>query len=120
MSEHKELADFKERVVDAVREAKSKGYMLLAGRWGVMWHGGQWISPDKQCCPLGALLLKEQPEYLNEHGLSIPAKEYFEALFGVPEVFSFISGVDGHRLFNARDLNMYKLGQEMRELMKNG
>lgn len=103
---------FKNRILEAVKKAQSNGLVVSEGMWGVRWSDGKWVLAFglNRCCPLGALMLNEQPAAVEPSEIS---EEYFEKLFKVPGkwVVSFIKGVDNIP-FNAaiNDLEMYEFG----------
>ncbi len=76
-----------ERIIAACTKALAKGYRVEAGAWGVGWNAksNKW-SPlkiaHKRLCPLGALVLAEQP----------PPGRYQS----VPEAVAKLLGVDMH------------------------
>lgn len=54
------------RIIAACAKAQAKGYRVEAGTWGVGWNakGNKWAplkTANKRLCPLGALVLAEQP-----------------------------------------------------------
>ena len=73
-----------ERILAACDKALAKGYRVEAGAWGVAWNPKRkrW-SPLKHCrkrlCPIGALVLTEQPS--PDRYCSVPATA--AALLGV-------------------------------------
>lgn len=55
-----------ERIVAACEKARAKGYRVVPGTWGVGWNAktNKWapLKTARKClCPIGALVLAEQP-----------------------------------------------------------
>ena len=97
----------KTRILQAVRWALDQGYRVSGGEWGVYQQvDGSWAPKTDAClCPLGALLLQEQPA---EGDPEIAAA----AVLGVSTrwVFDFTLGVDGEP---HHDSDAYSLGCEI-------
>lgn len=119
------IAQFEKRVLEAVKWAKENGYTLETNRWAVWWapaelglDGRRWVCTiSRNCCPLGALLLKEQPTKTVQV-LPYVVDEDAPSLFGVPHGFmrSFLNGIEGHDYrFKGDCLYLYDFGRRLRE-----
>lgn len=90
--------DAKTKIIEACQWARDKGLKIVPNEWSVFRsaYTREWKSEDGQCCPLGAVLLKEQTE-IDHESYSLTTCAAYE--LGVSEewVDQFIAGVDNRR-----------------------
>jgi hypothetical protein len=67
-----ELEEFKKQIRGGMEWAKQQGIITMRGFWGVWFFENKWHltmeTPTGCCCPLGALLLRDQPAGVHEPG----------------------------------------------------
>jgi hypothetical protein len=75
-----ELEEFKKQIRGGIEWAKQQGIIPMRGLWGVWFDANKWqLTMEKSmcCCPLGALLLRDQPSKpyfeTNQHRTNIQA-----------------------------------------------
>ena len=86
------------RIISACQVLRAKGYRVEAGTWGVGWNpkSSKWAplkTANKRLCPLGALVLVEQPP--PGPYLSIPWAVSELLGVGIPWVIDFQCAFDG-------------------------
>lgn len=122
------MKDIKKIIEESIQEVQSHEIVLVTGRWGVQWNVDKkkWEFEDpysRQCCALGAVLLKHQPPQL------LPFSDPFDvaaSFFDVNEdyICKLISGFDcpasalDCQLLNDDLPDPYKLGAELNEKFK--
>lgn len=81
------------KIRKAVQAAKEAGYRVVFGDWGVQWDKQlrRWVSPEGFCCPLGAVLLTQQPRVRSA------ADETAARTLGVSPswLYGFMAAIDG-------------------------
>ncbi len=58
------VTETERKILDAVKEAKRRGIEIVQGAWSVSYDTAsqQFVCENNCCCPLGAVLLVEQPQ----------------------------------------------------------
>lgn len=113
--------DIKSRIDAAIETVEARGISLEAGYWGVWSRDGEWTTSDlgshkDRCCPLGALLLAEQPRPASDdEEPDVCAALALGRSYGW--VAAFIEGFDGEsdcREAEPEMVDAWKLGRSYR------
>lgn len=114
--------EIKARIDAAIEKAEARGITLEDGIWGVWVENGEWTTTDlgehkDRCCPLGALLLAEQPQVDDD---DVIADVCAARVLGKDSrwVEAFIDGFDSEEPAEYRD-ELYGQG-ELREAWELG
>lgn len=101
-------AEVKARILAAVEKVKGMGVDVGDGHDGIRRVGLRWERDESpRCCPIGALLLAEQPQ--SDRG---PCQTAARALGATcPDIEEFARGVDGYDGYAGP---WYDLGRELR------
>lgn len=96
----------------AVKDAKAKGYQIVANTWGLTTKRGRFQCENNCMCPLGAVLRGKKPTKSKELGAAA------SRVLSVPRgwIVAFYHGVDGkHYNYNPEFNDAYSFGRELRE-----
>lgn len=52
------------KILDAIKAAKAQGIKIVQGLWAIKWDlkAKKFVCENNCCCPLGAVLITQQPE----------------------------------------------------------
>ncbi len=110
------------RILDAVKAAKAQGIEIVQGAWSVRWDAEEkkFVCENNCCCPLGALLLTEQPEVVGEEEDIDDAEQLSQvaaAVLGKDEEWTnnFVEAYDDDDTSVVN--SAYKAGAKVRDLL---
>lgn len=85
-----------DRILSAVMATRARGILIQRKRFGVQWRGGRWCPSIDGCCALGALMLVEQPPFIE---FMTNCEGHLEPHLNVPVDWlrGFQHGFDGNR-----------------------
>jgi hypothetical protein len=89
-------AQLKQRIIEAIRAAQARGYVIKTGSWGVNGHGRVHEAESTCLCPMGAVILGKEKRFKNDPLFSDEkaANAALELGASVEFVQAFISGFD--------------------------
>lgn len=110
-------------IEEAVEEAQRQGLSIVTDKWGIKLVDDKWTCKSNYCCPLGAVLLKHQLVFPEEHFLYFPTgvdtrKVRHSAIYAILNFLhvneewynSFIAGISNSKISYYSDTTAYELG----------
>jgi hypothetical protein len=110
--------NYQQVIEDSIQQIEKDGIQIIIDNWGIYNNGKKWICLEKQCCPLGAVLLSKQIIYPRSYfidylqSVSLSPEFAICKFFGVDSGWlkSFIHGMFNQQIGGCSNLDARNLG----------